>query len=325
MKGNLGMDNKNASKTLGKHRSILIEFWKNFKKNNLSVIGGILVSIFILLAVLAPIISPANPVEQFHASGRNRHPLPPLSESEEGHLYLFGSDRYGRDILSRSLYGIRSMLILALSATSLSLIIGIFFGSLSGFYRGSWIDEFIMRISDILLSFPALILALAFMGAFGVGDSEILGVHISHTVKLLIVISLTYAPIFARVMRSVVLQEVNEDYVAAAKVLGAKDSRIIIREILINTIPPMIVQATLMMAETVLISASLSFLGLGIQPPNPSLGVMLNEARDFMFQRSWWYAVVPGLFVSFSILGFNLLGDGLRDALDPHQSRKVKK
>jgi ABC-type dipeptide/oligopeptide/nickel transport system permease subunit len=204
-------------------------------------------------------------------------------------------------------------------------VLGIIFGSLSGYFKGSWIDELIMRISDILLSFPALILALAFMGAFGVGDSEIFGLKISHTVKLLIVISITYAPIFARVMRSVVLQEVNEDYVAAAKVLGARDTRIIVREIMINTIPPMIVQATLMMAETVLISASLSFLGLGIQPPSPSLGVMLNEARDFMFQRSWWYAIVPGLFVSFSILGFNLLGDGLRDALDPHQSRKVKK
>jgi ABC-type dipeptide/oligopeptide/nickel transport system permease subunit len=306
-----------------KHRGILLEFWNNYRKNRLSVIGGIIVLIFILFALGAPLFSPANPVEQFRAPAGLRNPLPPMSESAEGHLFLLGSDRFGRDILSRALYGTRSMLSLALGATGLSLVVGAAMGSIAGYYNGTWIDEIIMRIADIMLSFPALVLALALLGAFGIGETVILGITFSHMAKILMVIAITYAPRFARVMKSVVLLEVNEDYIAAAKVIGATDRRIITNEILINTIPPILVQGTLMMAETVLISASLSFLGLGLQPPHPSLGVMLNEARDFMFLGAWWYAVVPGVFISLAILGFNFLGDGLRDALDPHQSHKV--
>lgn len=206
----------------------------------------------------------------------------------------------------------------------LSFIFGIFLGAVAGYYRGTLIDELIMRLVDILLSFPAIVLAIALVGAFGIGETVIFGIHFSNMVKIIFVIAITYSPRFARVMRSVVLQEVNEDYVAASKVIGASDIRIIVKEIFINTIPPILVQASLMMAETVLISASLSFLGLGLQPPEPSLGVMLNESRDFLFHGSWWYAVVPGVFISLIIMGFNFLGDGLRDSLDPRQARRIQ-
>jgi peptide/nickel transport system permease protein len=317
------MEQTEETMLVGKHRGILMEFWINYRKNKLSVIGGIIVLIFVLFALFAPILAPANPVEQFKAPAGLRNPLPPMSHSVEGQLYILGSDRFGRDILSRALYGTRSMLSLALGATGLSLVIGAAMGAVAGYYHGTWIDEVIMRIADIMLSFPAIVLALALIGALGIGETVIFGITFSHMAKILLVIAITYTPRFARVMKSVVLQEVNEDYVAAAKVLGASDTRVITNEILINTIPPILVQGTLMMAETVLISASLSFLGLGLQPPHSSLGVMLNEARDFMFLGAWWYAVVPGVFISLAILGFNFLGDGLRDSLDPHQSHKV--
>jgi ABC-type dipeptide/oligopeptide/nickel transport system permease subunit len=142
--------------------------------------------------------------------------------------------------------------------------------------------------------------------------------------KIAIVIAITYSPRFARVMRGVVLQEMSEDYVDAAKVAGGSGWQILAREILINTIPPLIVQGSLMMATTVLTSASLSFLGLGLQPPRPSLGIMLNESRDFLFLKAWWYPLVPGVFILLIILGFNLLGDGLRDSLDPRQARRTR-
>ncbi|HDQ13896.1 MAG TPA: ABC transporter permease [Sediminispirochaeta sp.] len=308
---------------LTRHRGVLEEFWKNFRKNKLAVAGGLIVLLFICLALFAPILSTANPVEQFKSPSGERHPLPPISRSDDGHLFLLGSDRYGRDIFSRALFGTRSMLKLAVGAVGISFIIGVALGAVAGYNRSSWIDELIMRFVDILLSFPALVLAIALVGALGLGETVIFGLRFSNMFKIMLVIAITYSPRFARVMRSVVLQEMSEDYVAAAKVIGASGTRIVVKEVFINTIPPIMVQASLMMAETVLISASLSFLGLGLQPPQASLGVMLNEARDYLFQGSWWYAVVPGVFISLAILGFNFLGDGLRDSVDPRQARRV--
>lgn len=312
-----------SSEAVPRQRGILAEFWLNFRRNRLSLVGGLIILFFLICALFAPLLSPANPVKQFKAPAQAHNPLSPLSRSESGHLFLFGSDRYGRDILSRAFFGMRSMLKLAVGAIGLSFLIGVVLGGIAGYRSGGWADELIMRLVDIMLSFPALVLAIALLGAFGIGETVIAGIRFSNMFKIMIVIAVTYSPRFARVMRSVVLQEASEDYVAAARVIGASDSRILVREIFINTIPPIMVQASLMMAETVLISASLSFLGLGLQPPQASLGVMLNESRDYLFQGSWWYAVVPGAFISLAILGFNLLGDGLRDSLDPRQARRV--
>jgi len=307
-----------------KHRGLLQEVWHNFKKNRLSLTGGIIVMIAVALAVFAPVLSPYNPVEQFSAPRGEHHPLPPLSRSREGSLYLLGSDKFGRDILSRAFYGTRTLLMLAASSIAIALLLGVLMGAVAGYRKGSWVDELIMRIVDIMLSFPTLVLAIALLGAFGIGKTHIGPITLSNMFKIAIVIAITYSPRFARVMRGVVLQEMAEDYVDAGKVAGGSGWQILTREILINTIPPLIVQASLMMATTVLTSSSLSFLGLGLQPPRPSLGIMLSEARDFLFLRAWWYPLVPGVFILLIILGFNLLGDGLRDSLDPRQARRTQ-
>lgn len=306
------------------HRGLLKEFWHNFKKNKLSLVGGVIVLVYVLLALFAPLLAPCNPVIHFDAPKGSHNPLPPLSRSEEGQFFLLGSDKFGRDILSRAIYGTRTLLQLALGAISIAFILGVFMGAVAGYKKGTWIDELLMRIVDIMLSFPTLVLAIALLGALGIGKTKIGPIELSNMVKIMLVIAITYSPRFARVMRGVVLQEMREDYVGAAIVAGASESRILLREIFINTIPPIMVQASLMVATTVLTSSSLSFLGLGLQPPHPSLGIMLNEARDYLFLGAWWYAIVPGVFISVAIFGFNLLGDGLRDSLDPRQARRIK-
>ena len=307
-----------------KHRGLLEEVWHNFKKNRLSLTRGVIVVIAIIIAVFAPLLAPYNPVEQFNAPLGQHHPLPPLARSEEGTRFLLGSDKFGRDILSRALYGCRTLLQLATGSIAIAFTLGVLMGGVAGYRKGSWVDELIMRIVDIMLSFPSLVLAIALVGAFGIGRTQIGPFSLSNMFKIAIVIAITYSPAFARVMRGVVLQETAEDYVDAAKMSGGSGWQILAGEIFVNTIPPLIVQASLNMATTVLTSASLSFLGLGLQPPRPSLGIMLNEARDYLFGGAWWYALVPGTFILLIILGFNLLGDGLRDSLDPRQARRTR-
>jgi len=305
------------------HRGLLQEFWHNFKRNKLSLVGGFIVLIYLIIAIFAPLLAPYNPVEQFNAPKGEHNPLSPLSRSREGHLFLLGSDKFGRDILSRAIYGTKTLLEIAVGSIAIAFFIGVAMGAVAGYRKGTWVDELIMRAVDIMLSFPTLVLAIALLGAFGIGKLRLGPIVISNMAKIMVVIAITYSPRFARVMRGVVLQEMAEDYVDAAKIAGASGRRILSREILVNTIPPIMVQASLMMATTVLTSSSLSFLGLGLQPPHPSLGIMLNEARDFLFLGAWWYAIVPGVFISLAIFGFNLLGDGLRDSLDPRQARRV--
>ena len=307
-----------------KHRGLIEEVWHNFKKNRLSVAGGVVVLLTILVAIFAPVLSPHNPVEQYRAPQGEHNPLPPMSRSKEGALFLLGSDKFGRDILSRALYGCRTLLQLAVSSIVVAFGLGILMGGVAGYRKGSWVDELIMRIVDIMISFPSLVLAIALVGAFGIGKIHIGPITLSNIFKIAIVIAITGSPAFARVMRGVVLQEMAEDYVDAAKMSGGSGWQILTREIFVNTIPPMIVQLSLSMATTVLTSSSLSFLGLGLQPPRPSLGIMLNEARDYLFGGAWWYALVPGVFILLIILGFNLLGDGLRDSLDPRQARRTQ-
>lgn len=310
-------------RSAGRQRSQLQEFWRNFRRNRLSVVGGGIILVYLLVALAAPLIAPFNPVEQFNAPAGLRNPMPPGSAGADGELFLLGTDKFGRDILSRAVFGTRILLELALGAVTVACLLGVLMGSVAGYRQGSWLDELLMRLVDIMLSFPTLVLAIALLGAFGMGAVEIGPFTISNMLKIMVVVAVTYAPQFARVMRGVVLQEMTQDYVDAAVVTGASGPRILVREVLINTIPPIMVQASLMVATTVLVSASLSFLGLGLQPPTPSLGIMLNESRDFLFLGAWWYALVPGAFISLAILGFNLLGDGLRDALDPRQARRV--
>jgi len=307
------------------YRGSIAEVWHNFSKNKLALIGGVIVLIYATLAIFAPLLAPCDPVKQFDAPPGKHNPLPPLTRSQEGHLFLLGSDKFGRDILSRVLYGMRSLLEVSFFSVAVATLLGVLLGAVAGYKKASWVDELIMRIVDIMMSFPSLFLAVALLGAFGIGKTKLGPLVVSNVMKIMVVIAITFSPRIARVMRSAVLKEMAEEYVDAARMAGASGAEILIREVFINTIAPIVVQASLMMADAILLSSSVSFLGLGLQPPRPSLGLMLNEARDFVFVGAWWYSIIPGALIALAILGFNLMGDGLRDALDPRQVRKARR
>jgi len=307
-----------------RNRGLLETFWRNFKKNKLSLVGAGIVISFIIMAVFAGLISPYNPSEQFKAAPGEHHPLRPLSKGEDGKLFLLGTDKFGRDLLSRSLFGSRTLLEVAVGAITVAFITGASVGAVAGYKNGTWIDELLMRAVDVMLSFPTLVLAIALLSVFGLGAMKIGPFTISNMLKVTVVIAITYSPQFARLMRSVVLREMAEDYVTAAKASGASNIRVLGKEIFPNAVPSMMVQASLMTATAVLKASSLGFLGVGLQPPHASLGIMLSEAQGFLLVGAWWYALVPGVFISLAVFGFNLLGDGLRDSLDPKQARSIR-
>jgi peptide/nickel transport system permease protein len=321
-----------AGQPPGEHRSQLEQFWREFRRNTLSLVGGGVILLAVLLALTAPFVAPHDPTQQFDAAEGERNPVPPGSEvvveNSNGEqvgttTVMLGTDHHGRDILSRILYGLRTLLTVSVGVVFFAMLIGVSAGAIAGYKRDSLADEVIMRVMDILFSFPSLILAIAVLGVLGVGKTEYGGFVLPNLVKIIIVIGVVYIPSFARVMRGAVLREMEEDYVDAAKSLGASDRHVLTKDILVNTIPTVVVQGTLYMGTAVLASAALSFLGLGIQPPKSSLGLMLSNARGYLYSGEWWYSLFPGLVIVLVILGFNLLGDGLRDALDPRYTEEV--
>jgi peptide/nickel transport system permease protein len=247
-----------------------------------------------LTAICGPLLAPYDATQQDLRLRRQ----PPNAD------HLLGLDEFGRDILSRVLVGARYTLGVALIAVTIGLAVGVPLGLVSGFY-GSWIDTVLMRLVDTLLAFPYLLLAIVIVGALGPGlNNAILAVGISAM------------PTYARVTRSAVLSLRENEYVLAARAVGSTDGRVIIRHILPNALAPIIVVATVGMAQAILSAAGLSFLGLGAQPPTPEWGAMLNAGRPYLFDAPH-IATFPGIAVVLAMLGFNLLGDGLRDALDP--------
>ena len=321
-----------AGEPPGEHRSQLEMFLREFRRNTLSLVGGLIVVSVVVIAVAAPMLAPHDPTTQFDAPASEPNPLPPDSEAvvtnADGEVVRtttmpLGTDHFGRDILSRLIFGLRTLLTVSIGVVGFSMLLGVTAGAVAGFYRDSWIDEVIMRFMDVLFSFPSLILAIAVLGVLGVGTTEYGSFVLPNTVKIIIVIGVVYIPSFARVMRGAVLKEMEEDYVDATRAIGASDRHILLKDIAVNTIPTVVVQASLYMGTAVLASAALSFLGLGIQPPRSSLGLMLSEARGYLYSGEWWYSVFPGLVIVVVILGFNLLGDGLRDALDPRYTEEA--
>src|SRR5437773_5112182 len=266
-----------------------------FKRNG-AVVGLVVIAIFVLLALFAPLISPYEPIATSWTLVRK----PPSAQ------HWFGTDDLGRDILARVIHGARASLMAGAISVGIALAIGVPFGLLAG-YRGGFVDALISRITDAMLACPFLILAIA-LAAF-LGPS--LG-------NVMIAIGITATPIFIRLTRGQVIATKVEDYVEAARALGNPHLRIALRHLFPNIVPPLLVQATLAIAAAVIAEASLSFLGLGQQPPAPSWGSMLNTARNYVDQAPWM-AVWPGLSIFLLVLSFNLLGDGLRDALDPRQ------
>jgi peptide/nickel transport system permease protein len=268
--------------------------WRRLLHRRGAMLGLAFVIFFVLLAVFAPYVSPYDPVATSWSAVR-KAPSPE---------YWFGTDEIGRDVLSRVIWGARASLLAGLVSVCISLALGVPIGLLAA-YVGGWTDGFISRFTDAMLAVPFLILAIA-LAAF-------LGPSLTNA---MIAIGVSATPVFIRLTRAQVLAVKVEDFVEAARAVGNPHWRIALRHILPNVLPPLIVQATLSIAAAVIAEASLSFLGLGQQPPAPSWGSMLNTAKNFVDQAPWM-AIWPGLSIFLLVLSFNLLGDGLRDALDP--------
>ena len=267
---------------------------KRLTRHLAGVVGGLLVLFVTLCAVFAPLVTSYDPVA-----------LDPAARLQGPSLaHLVGTDQYGRDTFTRIAYGGRVSLLVAFSSVAVAALIGGVLGLLSGFYRG-WFDALLMRVTDVLLSFPAILLAIALLAFFGGG-----------TLNLVLAIGIIYTGPFIRVARAAVFTVREELYVEAGRALGAGDLRVLLLAILPNAAAPLIVETTLRLAYAILAEASLSFLGLGAQPPAPSWGQMIADGRSFL-ALSPWATVAPGLAIMVTVLGFNLLGDALRDALDP--------
>jgi len=255
----------------------------------------------VAMAVLAPVIAPYDPTKQFVGQ-----PLQPPTVA-----HVLGTDMYGRDILSRIIFGARISIILALIAVGISSTMGTILGALAGFY-GGWVDEGVMRGMDILFAFPSLILALILMATFG-----------PSMYNAALAISVVFTPQFARVIRSNALALREEEFVKAAFTSGGSKLYILFRHVIPNGISEIIVQATINIASAILIASGLNFLGVGVQPPTPSWGYMLANGRSFLIQAPW-ISTVPGVAIMITVLAANLFGDGLRDALDPRNSERVR-
>ena len=286
-----------------KVRSLGRETWRRFKKNRLALIGMVFLLIMILTALITIVIDITT-----HNSFYNNHVIKQnlrLRLKGPSREHIFGLDEFGRDILLRMIWGIRYSLFMGTIAIAMSAVIGGVLGALSG-YHGKITDNFIMRFMDILLAIPSMLLATAIVAALG-----------TSLVNLLIAIAISYIPTFARTVRASVLTIKDQEFIEAARALGAGDGRIIFKYIIPNSLAPLIVQATLGVAGAILSIAGLSFLGLGIQPPTPEWGSMLSNARTYI-RQGWHITVIPGLGIMLNILALNVMGDGLRDALDPH-------
>jgi len=269
-------------------------WWQNLLRSASGVTGLVLILLIATSALLAPYLAPYDPIAL----------NPPVRLQGPSLEHWLGTDQYGRDTFSRIIYGGRISLLVAISAISMATIVGGMLGLLSGYYRG-WVDALVMRFTDILLSFPAILLAIALLAFFGGG-----------MLNLILAIGIIYTGPFVRVSRAAVMGVREELYVESNRALGARDGRILRLAILPNAAAPLLIEVTLRLAYAILAEASLSFLGLGTQPPAPSWGQMIADNRRFL-ALSPWASVAPGLIIMVTVLGFNLLGDGLRDVLDP--------
>jgi peptide/nickel transport system permease protein len=270
-----------------------------FRKNRLAVFGAVVVSIFLIVAAFGSWIAPYDPIKPNYQTMLR-------SPSAE---HLMGTDALGRDVFSRVVHGTWLALTIGFGVVLIQATIGTFIGIISGYF-GGWVDSLLMRLVDTMLAIPAMVLAIVIAGSFGGGVLPLVGT--------MVIISWAY---FARLMRGQALAERSRTYVEAARAIGASNWRIMIRHVLPNTIPIVIVYSTVEIPWVILFSAGLSFLGVGIQPPTPEWGSIIASGRGYL-TTAWWITTFPGLVLVFVVLGFNLLGDGLRDALDPRLARR---
>jgi peptide/nickel transport system permease protein len=279
-------------------RTPLRMFIRRFRKETTAIIGLVIIIVFVALAILAGLISPYPPLEQN------------ISASLQGPsaAHLFGADKLGRDIFSRILHGARISLFTGLTVVALAAGVGTLVGTLAG-YLGGWWDEAIMRITDIFFAFPSLILAMAIAGALGPSLEN-----------ALIAVAVVSWPIYARLLRGQVLVLRDQEFVQAARAIGVGNAGILLRHILPNTLSPLLVQASFDMGGTILAVSGLSFIGFGAQPPTPEWGVMISEGRNYITAQ-WWLTFFPAMAMLLVVTGFNLVGDGLRDILDPRLNK----
>lgn len=293
----IDVDNNKTSEAY-ETSSQLRDMWVRLKRNKLALFGLFLVVALILIALCAKLIAPYDPIQIYL-----KESLRPPSLK-----HLMGTDVLGRDIFSRIIYGARASLIIGVVATSISLVIGVLIGAISGFY-GGWLDSILMRVTDVFFAFPFFLLAIAIMTFLG-----------PSFINIFIALGVVGWTNYARLVRGQVMSVKESDYVEAAHAVGAKNARIIWKHIMPNTLAPIIVYTTMNVGGVILAEAGLSFLGIGVQPPSPSWGLMLSEASNFIFNAPWM-VIWPGVAIFLTVLGYNLLGDGLRDALDPRMKQ----
>lgn len=284
--------------------ALLKEFWAYFSENRGAVIGLFFFIGIILLAIFADFVAPHAPNQQY----RDAFLQPPFWQDGGQLKFILGTDAVGRDILSRLIHGARYSLLFGCVVVSVSLSAGVVLGLIAGFIRGRT-DTIIMRVMDIVLSFPSLLLALVLVAILGPSLRNVM-----------IALAIVQLPHYVRLTRAAVMTEMTKDYVTAARTIGVKTMRIMFVTILPNCMAPLIVQAALSFSTAILDAAALGFLGLGAQPPTPEWGIMLAEAREFIL-RAWWVVTFPGVAILTTVLAINLMGDGLRDALDPKLKR----
>ncbi|MGN6095765.1 MAG: ABC transporter permease subunit [Bosea sp. (in: a-proteobacteria)] len=282
----------------------LREFWSYFSANRGAVAGLVVIVVVLLCALFAPLIAPHDPDMTNNAVFLK----PPFWQDGGSFSYPLGTDAIGRDILSRLIYGARLSLVIGIAVVALAIVVGVVLGLIAGYFKGV-ADIAIMRFMDILMTMPSLLLAIVIVAILGPG-----------LMNAMLAVAIVVLPHYVRITRAAVIAESSKDYVVAARVSGAQTVRLMFSEILPNCAAPLIVQATLGVSTAILDAAALGFLGLGAQPPTPEWGTMLADAREFVL-RAWWVVTFPGLAILITVLAFNLLGDGLRDALDPKLKR----
>ncbi|WP_210495820.1 ABC transporter permease subunit [Microvirga antarctica] len=282
----------------------LREFWGYFAANKGAVAGLVVIVFVVLTAVFANVLAPHSP----YLTDTTIALQPPFWQEGGSLTYPLGTDPIGRDMLSRLIYGSRLSLLIGFFVVVLSILIGTVLGLVAGYVRGVT-EIFIMRLMDIILTMPSLLLAIVVVAILGPG-----------LMNSMLAVALVILPHYVRLARAAVITETSKDYVTAARVSGAGPIRLMFKEVLPNCMAPLIVQASLGISTAILDAAALGFLGLGAQPPSPEWGTMLADAREFVL-RAWWVVTFPGLAILLTVLAFNLLGDGLRDALDPKLKR----
>ncbi len=282
----------------------LREFWHYFSQNSGAVAGLVIIVGVTILAILAPVVAPHSPI----LTNSTAFLRPPVWQQGGSWTYPLGTDAIGRDMLSRLIYGARLSLLIGISVVAISIAVGTVLGLVAGFFRGI-VEITIMRIMDIILTLPSLLLAIVIVAILGPG-----------LMNAMLAVAVVVLPHYVRVARAAVISEVSRDYVTAAKVCGAGKLRLMFKEVLPNCTAPLIVQTSLGISTAILDAAALGFLGLGAQPPLAEWGTMLADAREFVL-RAWWVVTFPGIMILITVLAFNLLGDGLRDALDPKLKR----